>query len=147
MLRDPRLGPPPNFSNHLISHFFQITATFSCLFVYLILQGDTSGCAKPPVDFKGKVPFWPGLAWASLAKAELLFWSQREVLHNLMCHPVLKSNLVTPIKYRVTQHVVTLVVLTTKQKWCVSKRSIYHSATFVFMSTGGWQQCDVSACR
>ena len=25
------------------------------------IQGDTSGCAKPPVDFKTKVLFWPGL--------------------------------------------------------------------------------------
>ena len=31
----------------------------------LILQGDTSGCAKPPVDFKIKVP--------GQAKTELLF--------------------------------------------------------------------------
>ena len=74
MLRDPRLGPPPNFSNHLISHFFQITATFSCLFVNLILQGDTSdsGCAKPPVDFKGKVPFWPGLTWPGQSRTVVL---------------------------------------------------------------------------
>ena len=31
---------------------------------------------------------WPGLAWPGKAKAELLFWSQREVLGNVMCHPV-----------------------------------------------------------
>ena len=49
------------------------------------IQGDTSGCAKPPVDFKTKVLFWPGL--------ELLFWSQQEVLHNLMCHRVLFEEL------------------------------------------------------
>ena len=52
------------------------------------LQGDTSGCAKPPVDFKTKVPLLPGQARAGKAKTELLFLSQREVLHNLMCHPV-----------------------------------------------------------
>ena len=46
------------------------------------LQGDTAGSYKPPIDFKTKVPFWPGQA-----KVELLFLSQREVLHNLMCHP------------------------------------------------------------
>ena len=51
--------------------------------VVLHIQGDTSRCAKPPVDFKTKVPFWPGLA-----KAELLFSSQQEVWHNMMCHPV-----------------------------------------------------------
>ena len=32
------------------------------------LQGDTSGCDEPPVDFKTKVPFWPGLA-----RMELVF--------------------------------------------------------------------------
>ena len=29
------------------------------------------------------------LAWPGHAKAELLFWSHREVLHKVMCHPVL----------------------------------------------------------
>ena len=27
----------------------------------------TSGCDEPPVDFKTKVPFWPGLSWPVLA--------------------------------------------------------------------------------
>ena len=36
------------------------------------VQGDHSSCGEPPVDFKTKVPFWPGLAWPSQAKAELL---------------------------------------------------------------------------
>ena len=27
------------------------------------IQGDTSGCDEPPVDFKTRVPFWPGLPW------------------------------------------------------------------------------------
>ena len=35
------------------------------------LQGDHSACGEPPVNFKTKVPFWPGLAWPSQAKAEL----------------------------------------------------------------------------
>ena len=26
------------------------------------IQGDTSDCGEPPVDFKTKVPFWPGKA-------------------------------------------------------------------------------------
>ena len=39
-----------------------------CLWV----QGDHSACAKPPVDFKTKVPLWPGQARADQAKAELL---------------------------------------------------------------------------
>ena len=30
-----------------------------------LLQGDHSACGDPPVDFKTKVPFWPGLAWPS----------------------------------------------------------------------------------
>ena len=36
------------------------------------LQGDTSGCFKPPVDIRSKVQFWPGLAWLGQAKTELL---------------------------------------------------------------------------
>ena len=28
----------------------------------LLIQGDTSGCAKPPIDFKTKFPLWPGQA-------------------------------------------------------------------------------------
>ena len=39
------------------------------------IQGDTSRCPKPPV-----------------AKTELLFSSQQEVLDNVMCHPVLFCN-------------------------------------------------------
>ena len=27
------------------------------------VQGDTSVCDEPPVDFKTKVLFWPGLSW------------------------------------------------------------------------------------
>ena len=37
-----------------------------------LIQGDHSACAKPPVDFKTKVPLWPGLPWPGQAKAELL---------------------------------------------------------------------------
>ena len=36
------------------------------------VQDDTSGCGEPPVDFKTKVPFWPGLSWPGQAKTELL---------------------------------------------------------------------------
>ena len=52
------------------------------------VQGDPSYCAKPPVDFKTKIPLWPGLPWPGQAKAELFFRSQREILHNVMGHPV-----------------------------------------------------------
>ena len=38
-----------------------------------LIQGDTSCCDKPPVDFKTKFPFWPGLYWPSQAEMELLF--------------------------------------------------------------------------
>ena len=31
---------------------------------------------------------WPALAWPGQAKVELLFWSQWEVLDNLICHPL-----------------------------------------------------------
>ena len=39
----------------------------------MALQGDNSTCAKPPVDFKSKVPLWPGQARAGQAKTELYF--------------------------------------------------------------------------
>ena len=55
---------------------------------YFVLQGDHSACGEPPVDFKAKVPFWPGLAWPSQTKAEHLFCSQREDRHKLNGHPV-----------------------------------------------------------
>ena len=54
----------------------------------LHVQGDTECWPKPPVDFKAKVLFWLGLARTGQAKAELLFRSQREVLANVLCHPV-----------------------------------------------------------
>ena len=36
------------------------------------IQGDNYTCSKPPVDFKIKVPFWPGQGRTGQAKAELL---------------------------------------------------------------------------
>ena len=35
-------------------------STAAC--VLSLIQGDTSRCAKPPVDFETKVPLWPGKA-------------------------------------------------------------------------------------
>ena len=32
-----------------------------------------------------------GLPWPDQAKTELVFWCQREVCHNLMCHPVRRA--------------------------------------------------------
>ena len=31
--------------------------------VEVLVQGDRAACAKPPVEFKTIVPFWPGLSW------------------------------------------------------------------------------------
>ena len=42
----------------------KLTATDFCkpkLTLTNLIQGDTSGCAKPSIDFKTKVPFLPGL--------------------------------------------------------------------------------------
>ena len=64
------------------------------------VQGVTSDCAEPPIDIKTKVLFWPGQARTGQAKTELLFWSQHEVRHNLMCHPVHKFN--SKIRHRLT---------------------------------------------
>ena len=36
------------------------------------IQSDHSAWGEPPVDFKTKVPFWPGLPWPSQAKVEVL---------------------------------------------------------------------------
>ena len=62
--------------------------TYSDLKMYYFIQGDHSAFAKPPVDFKTKVPLWPGQARAGQVKVELLFRSQSEVLHKLNGHPV-----------------------------------------------------------
>ena len=62
----------------------------------LQLQGDKSGCAKPPVDCKTKVPLWPGQA-----KTEPLFWSQREVLHNLMTSSGIGKSVTKPECYSI----------------------------------------------
>ena len=35
--------------------------TGNMMFVTIEIQGDHSPCAKPPVDYETKVPFWPGL--------------------------------------------------------------------------------------
>ena len=45
------------------------------------LQGDHSPCGEPPVDFKTKVQFWPGLA---RPKRNICF-----VVNELNGHPVL----------------------------------------------------------
>ena len=37
-----------------------------------LIQGDTSRCPKPPVDFKTKVPFWPGLTWPGQSRTFVL---------------------------------------------------------------------------
>ena len=37
-----------------------------------LVQGNHTTCAKPPVDFKTKVPLLPGLPWPGLAKGKLL---------------------------------------------------------------------------
>ena len=52
-----------------------------------------SACGELPVDFKAKVPFWPGLPWPSQAKAEHLFCSQRKVRHKLDGHPVFERTI------------------------------------------------------
>ena len=44
-----------------------------CKYCELHLQGDNYTCSKPPVDFKTKVPFWPGQGRTGQAKAELVF--------------------------------------------------------------------------
>ena len=56
--------PPP-------SGTVQPTCTLSTGYqLFEDLLGDNSTCSKPPVNFKTKVPFWPGLAWPGQAKAE-----------------------------------------------------------------------------
>ena len=42
---------------------------------YTIVQDDTSRRPKPPVDFKTKVPLWPGQAKPGQPKMQLLFCS------------------------------------------------------------------------
>ena len=52
------------------------------------VQGGHSGCDKPPVDIKTKVPFYTVFVHRPHTKTELLFWCQRLVCHNLNGHPV-----------------------------------------------------------
>ena len=61
---------------------------FSYKYYYVYVQGDTSRCPKPPVDFKTEVLLWPDQASPGQATTELLFSGQWEVLDNVMCHPV-----------------------------------------------------------
>ena len=58
--------------------FLATAQTFSSSvgsFSYHIL-GDPSLCLKPPVDFKTKVPFWPGLARSGQARPKRNFCSE-----------------------------------------------------------------------
>ena len=70
LYEDGMYGHWLNGSNSLTnSHVVPIGDLFiqiNCLDV----QGDTS--SKPPIDFKTKVPRWPGLSWSSQVKTELL---------------------------------------------------------------------------
>ena len=88
------LSPPgvPFKSNRLYIHVvkwnsiletWRLRGSGAAKLVQIYVQGDHSACARPPVDFKTKALLWPGQA-----KAALLFWSQREVLHKLNGHPV-----------------------------------------------------------
>ena len=52
---------------------FELLLTLSSFGNRFILQGYTSNCAKPPVDIKTEVPFWPGQVRAGQAKTELFF--------------------------------------------------------------------------
>ena len=64
--------------NHFLLQFIiKINMPYLKPGIQILLQADTSRRPKPPVDFKTKVPLWPGL-----------FLSRREVLDNVMSHPV-----------------------------------------------------------
>ena len=80
----------------------------------MYVQGDTSGYDEPPVDFRSKVLFWPGLSRPGKAKMELLFWNQLEVRHNLMCHPMCVSNPHCPLSHNPAAG--TRCLLSTTQK-------------------------------
>ena len=41
--------------------------------ITVYIQGDPSRCLKSPVDFRTKVPFWPGQVKTGQAKTELMF--------------------------------------------------------------------------
>ena len=43
---------------------FKIICRSFLIKISTTVQGDTSRCPKPPVDFKTKVSFWPGMAMA-----------------------------------------------------------------------------------
>ena len=65
-----------------IDHIADLTIyTINIYPVTSVVQDDTSGWAKPPIDIKTKVPFWPVHV---RPKWNLCF----DVWLNLMCHPV-----------------------------------------------------------
>ena len=75
---------------HMPSEKAAPTPLLMCLVGNAVVQGDNYTCSKPPIDFKTKVLFRPGQGRTGQAKAELLFWSQREVLNKCNCHPVIR---------------------------------------------------------
>ena len=47
---------------HHVVILVPLTSNEKLHFCIRSIQGDHSACDEPPVDFKTKVPFWPGLA-------------------------------------------------------------------------------------
>ena len=80
-------GDPFDLSQ--LARFFICMSRIKLLKQPVFIQGDRAACAKTPV-LTSKQKFHFGLACPSQeqAKAELMFWSQQEALHKLLCHPV-----------------------------------------------------------
>ena len=76
------------FDKHDVSHPVDNKLLTDHFFTYrhvYTVQGDNYTCSKPPVDFRTKVPFWPGQG-----RPKWNFWVEVKggVLNKCNCHPI-----------------------------------------------------------
>ena len=90
MVATPRITIRTNNLVDIVARFTGqvrvLSSVISRVYLYLVnVQGDTSGCAKPPVDFKTKVLLWP--AANSIRSGTSLSASCRfpEALFSVLC--------------------------------------------------------------
>ena len=77
--------PPPCLESVDLQSIIHATTLSHLLFVYRVTIQIVTNL---PVDFKTKVPIYYEAHVLNCTKTQPLFWSQREVCHNLNGHPV-----------------------------------------------------------
>ena len=85
--KQPLPVPPPEWIHNASCYTPRLLNDDDALMKYTVsvadvskVQGDPSGCAKPPVDIKTKVLLWPGLSWPGQAKSQSQSQSETFVL-------------------------------------------------------------------